>query len=662
MLLETAQVILTLTGVVFYLFHHRRHLPNLIWRPYVLLLFGLGAVFLLKNTSKLLCFATWLFFVCLHYFKDLEKGNESECPICFEGLKTSFPYECIRCKKATHARCVVEYLEHSGEGSFRCPFCRKDLRVKKEELKLAIERFETLMGASEDNETLENAATENPPTTTPANRQGGKLLSLLSALKTITLVSIMVTFYGSYQLCYDSYRELPKDLKTFSRVFLEDAIQFVRGPMRSLAQKMYGLASIVIKFIKEGTTVKRIALWVLRTVRTVATCILNSSALDSLKKGAVDMLNFLVYTFPTLAHNFAREAYRIAKETVREILNSRFIAEVKEDIYILFSFTFRTFPTLVIRVVVAAWRSRTAEVFKQKTLDAIDFAFKTLPGLCRRIVYFLSVTIRQTLIVIWYSQFLSNTMNALRNVTNVLYEFMRVHGVYAYNNVLIPLAKVLYDLYWIICEALYKVVIFAFRTVLPIGISLCKDFCKWLRIKVPELLKMILSSSRLLWSYTSLVLREWWIAILNSQAWVAVATAAQYLKWAAINAVGIVHNLAMIAKRAAVVGLQLSRATVRKMTELLLTSKIVFAAIMHSHVVEHMIVPSVMYAGAKGRELAQSTAQYLHTYGPRVRESMLDAMWSAYNYDYNGVLHMVMESFRGVMRRVLYRDANAVKT
>ncbi|KAI8512366.1 putative E3 ubiquitin-protein ligase rhb1a [Branchiostoma belcheri] len=253
MFFEAAQVILAATGVLMYLFHHRKHLQTLIWRPYVLLLFGLGTVFLLKNTSKLLCFATWLFFVCLHYFKDLQKGNESECPICFEDLKTSFPYECTRCKKATHARCVVEYLERSGEESFLCPFCRKDLRVKKEELKLAIERFEKLMGGEDAKERLENETEEDQPTTASEKRQG-KLLSLLTALKTATLVSLMVTFYGSYQLFKDSYRALPGDLKTFAGVLAVDVVQFVHGPMRIVAQKMYGVALIVIKFIKEGTT------------------------------------------------------------------------------------------------------------------------------------------------------------------------------------------------------------------------------------------------------------------------------------------------------------------------------------------------------------------------------------------------------------------------
>ncbi|XP_019641860.1 PREDICTED: uncharacterized protein LOC109483309 [Branchiostoma belcheri] len=215
---QPVQVILAATALC--LFHHRKHLQTLIWRPYVLLLFGLGTVFLLRNTSKLLRFAAWLFFVCLHYFKDLQKGNESECPICFEDFKTSCPYECTRCKKATHARCVVEYLERRGEESFRCPFCRKDLRVKKEELKLFIERFEKLMGDEDTNERLENETAEDQPTTAPEKRQG-KLLSLLTALKTATLVSLMVTFYGSYQLFTDSYRALPGDLKTFVGVLFE---------------------------------------------------------------------------------------------------------------------------------------------------------------------------------------------------------------------------------------------------------------------------------------------------------------------------------------------------------------------------------------------------------------------------------------------------------
>ncbi|XP_019641861.1 PREDICTED: uncharacterized protein LOC109483310 [Branchiostoma belcheri] len=231
----------------------------------------------------------------------------------------------------------------------------------------------------------------------------------------------------------------------------------------------------------------------------------------------------------------------------------------------------------------------------------------------------------------------------------------------------VELARFMYNTCWLICEALYTLVIFVCEIALPI-ISLCKDVYRWLRTSVTELFKTILSLSQLLWSISSLVLREWWTYILNSRAWAGIVNIAYHFKLAAINAFAVIHYLSITAKKAASVGFhtvkQLSAAVLRKITELLLTSKIAFTTIMHYiyMVMEHMIVPSVMYAKAIVKELAQGTVQYLQVYGSRVREAMVDAMWSAYNYDYNGVLYMLLETLRGTMRRVLYRDANVGKT
>ncbi|CAH1240448.1 CAD [Branchiostoma lanceolatum] len=397
-MLGETQLLLTLTGAALYLFHHRGHLPRLIWRPYVLLLSGIGTVLFLKDTSYVFCFLAWLIFVCLHYFKELQKGNESECCICLEDLKTSCPYECTRCKKATHARCVVDYLEQSGERSFRCPFCRKDMKVNKEQLKMAIENFHRLLGNTEVSDEqgregstssevrkkkdlelswedqVEDEITENPDSSSspgqeprPATRP-----SVVTATKTITIVSLMVTFHGSYQLFRDSYRILPADLKKFGKVFLEDAKVFVRGPLMMCVQQLYNGAAVAAMYLYNSVfnssgRVKRLVYGALEKVTTLATQIWYCTAMAMVRRGTMGAANYLVNTFPAHAFNFTMQAYHIGEEGAHRIWHSRFMTELREDVTVLSYFTFVTLPVFFKDMTVSVWYSRPMQLARQKT-------------------------------------------------------------------------------------------------------------------------------------------------------------------------------------------------------------------------------------------------------------------------------------------------------
>ncbi|XP_019637430.1 PREDICTED: uncharacterized protein LOC109479844 [Branchiostoma belcheri] len=746
-MLGETQLLLTLTGVALYLFHHRRHLPRLIWRSYVLLLSGIGTVLLLKDTSKVLCFLAWLLFVCLHYFKELQKGNESECCICLEDLKASCPYECTRCKKATHAKCVVDYLEQSGDRSFRCPFCRKDMKVNKEQLKMAIENFHRLLGnteASEEQETeesttsdarkkrdlelswedqVEDEITENPePSLLPGQHEPRPVTrpSVVTATKTVTIVSLMVTFHGSYQLFRDSYRVLPADLKKFVKVFLEDSKMFIRGPVMMCAQKLYNGVTVAVMFLYNSVfnssgRVKRLVYGALQKVMTLGTHIWNSPAMAMVRQGTMSAANYLIYTFPAHAFNFTMGAYGIGKELAHRIWHSRFMTELREDITVLSYFIFVTLPVFFKDVAVSVWYSRPMELARQRSVEGLLFTFNTFPKLVAHTFYMMFVGLGEAAIAIWYSQLACTTRNVCYKIaikgmqcveitadhtkqasvvavkllcsaleflfftlpTTVYYspaasafrDFVRVSSVFTYSNVVVPSAKLLCNIYWLTCTILYETVVFVYKVMMMVVLSLYK-FLYWLFvIKVPEFLKMVFSSMRLLWSYTSFVLREWWTSLLNSWVGLAAANAAQSLKKATISGYGAILHLLSVARIAAVAGfnrsLYLSRATFQKMKELLLTCRVAmataYANFMQSHFVQQVVIPSIVYAGVKSREIAQSMQHYLQVQGQKTKELMLDSFWAAYNYDYRGVLYMYTDALWDIMGRVLYRDPNAVK-
>eukprot|EP00058_Branchiostoma_floridae_P015738 XP_002601226.1 hypothetical protein BRAFLDRAFT_95005 [Branchiostoma floridae] len=739
------QLLLTLTGVSLYLFHHRAHLPRLVWRPYVLLLSGIGTVLLLKDTSYVLCFLAWLLFVCLHYFKELQKGNESECCICLEDLKSSCPYECTRCKKATHARCVVDYLEQSGERSFRCPFCRKDMKVNKEQLKMAIENFHRLLGntdMSDDQERdestdsearrkrdlelswedqVEDEITEHPDSSSSLREpRPATQPSVVTATKTITIVSLMVTFHGSYQLFRDSYRVLPADLKKLGKVFLQDAKAFIRGPMMMCAQKLYNGAAVAVMFLynsvfESSGRVKRVVYGALQRVMTLATMIWDSPAMAMVRQGTMSAANYLINTFPAHALSFTTRVYHIGKEVAHRAWHSRFMTELCEDVSVLSYFAFVTLPVFLRDVTVSVWYSRPVQLTRQKSLEGLLFTFNTLPKLVAHSLYTVFVGLGEAAIAVWYSQLACTIRNvsykiAIKGVDcakiSALYtkhasivavkllwsaleflfftlpitlyysptacnfrDFARVSSVCTYNNVLVPSAKLLYNIYWLACRVLYETAVFAYKVVRTIVLSLFK-FLYWLFvIKVPEVLKMVLSSVRLLWSYTSFVLREWWTLLLNSWVGHATGNAVKSLKKAATSGYVAVLHLLSVARVAGIAAfnrsLYLSRATFQKMRELLLMFRVAMATaytnFMQSHIVQHVVIPGIVYAGVKSREAAQSMQQYLRVQGQKTKELMLDSFWAAYNYDYRGVLYVYMDGIWDIVGRVLYRDPNAAK-